>query len=242
MRYCTTDLLWRQLAPSFRDRRINQVVASLLTALMLVLQSAVAAEFQYFVADPPPLDEVIHTEKSEPETSSFEDQVRDMRIWLRQRDSERRQGGGPLDLSLPEEFARPGAGAAISQPTDPFQDAPLDETGYRTWGNTHFKLRNYDGGSSRRTGHYAGKHGKAGKQSASSIGNSKKSGAKANKETSSAKQHSKTANDAKKGSEKKQPVRAPAVHKEKPVAAAPATHKKPSGKPDKPKTGLKAKK
>lgn len=142
------------------------IAAGLLAAFLLALPSIAFAgvfhpqrETDQALASPQLLAE------GEAEDMSFDEQAREMRIWMRQRDQERRSGGlGPLlDLNIPKSFVHPENDVAAPRPSDPFQDSAMDDSGYRAWGDTHIKLRNsgdYSESSSHRTHHWTIRHGK----------------------------------------------------------------------------------
>jgi hypothetical protein len=228
MRYCTIEREWLWLLV-VRDRKINRhrFSAGLLAAFMLAMQAAMAAGkgLPDAGSEPPAL-----IAEGEADATSYDEQAREMRIWLHQRDQERRSGGvGQLDLSLPGEFVRPEVDTAIPRPLDPFQGTAIDDSGYRAWGDTHVKLRHgYD--RSGRSGHHSGRaqtrHGKSVKSDAAASGSTKKNGAKA-KEVNASKPHQAPATDSKKGHEKKLGEHG-GDHKEKQRAAVQVTNKKTS--------------
>ncbi|QFY44454.1 hypothetical protein F6R98_18980 [Candidatus Methylospira mobilis] len=154
------------LNPYFENK--NPVAAGLLAAFLWALPFiAVAGVFH----PQPETDQALAAPlvaEGEAEDMSFDEQAREMRIWMRQRDQERRGGGvGPLlDLSIPKNFVRPESDVVAPRPSDPFQDSAIDDSGYRAWGDTHIKLRNsgeYSGStghSSRYTRHWTTRHGR----------------------------------------------------------------------------------
>jgi hypothetical protein len=239
MRYCTIEFdLLRLVVRDWKINRHRFFVVCFLVVFVLAMQVAGATENDYPVLpDAASESAVLLVAEGETDAASFDEQAREMRIWLHQRDQERRSGStgtGQLDLSLPDEFVRSEANTAIHRPLDPFRDTAIDDSGYRTWGNAHVKLRRPDNlwdRTAHRSRHGStvrhGKSAKSGKASAAAKKNADKMSRSQSPQPPQA-----PAADNKKGRAKKS--REPTgVQKEKPGTAVQATDKKQNNKPRK---------